>query len=170
MADPNRLEIIAELIDKISAPARRMQKAFDDLSKSTTKNLPEAFKKYQQAVAANEKALASYGKRSEWMRREFNAFQVILRRTSPMVGESTIRLTCARGRGRNEQVSPAATTRGLGARGYQASWSCAPLSDPAGSPSRRRGVCGFLIGRRPSYNFRNDGEVIRDEACSCRFL
>ena len=88
MAD-NRLQMIAELIDKVSPTAKKMEQAFKGLQTAAAKDLPAAFKKYQNAVNANETALKNYGKRHEGVRRELRAFQETILRVSPTVGRLT---------------------------------------------------------------------------------
>lgn len=88
MAD-DRLRLTAELIDRVSGPAKKMQKAFEDMNKSTAKDLPAAFRRYQASVQANEKALEVYGKRTLSVGRELKGFQDIVRRVSPAVGGLT---------------------------------------------------------------------------------
>ena len=85
----NRLQMIAELIDKVSPTAKKMEQAFKGLQNAAAKDLPAAFKKYQTAVNANEVALKNYGKRHEGVRRELRAFQEIVLRVSPAIGRLT---------------------------------------------------------------------------------
>ena len=59
-----------------------MQRAFDDLSKASARDLPSAFKKYSIAVSAQEKSLQHFSKRSEGVRREIKAFQDIVAQTT----------------------------------------------------------------------------------------
>src|ERR1700722_15366034 len=88
MAD-DRLRLTAELVDKVSGPAKRMAASFDALKRASAKELPDAFRKYQRSVEANEKALSVYGRRALSTGRELTAFQNIVRRTSPVVAGLT---------------------------------------------------------------------------------
>jgi hypothetical protein len=54
----DKLRLTSEMIDRVSGPAKRMQKAFEDLGKATARDLPTAFRKYEIAVSHQEKALA----------------------------------------------------------------------------------------------------------------
>jgi hypothetical protein len=85
----NKLQMYAELIDRVSPNAKKMQRAFEDLQRATGKQLPEAFKRYQSAVNQNERALANYGKSVLSTGRELKSFQEMIRRTSPAVAGLT---------------------------------------------------------------------------------
>ena len=87
---PDRIQMIAEMIDKSVGPnAKKIEKALTDLSKVSARDLPVAFKKYQNAVHAQEKALQSFTKGSEGVRREVEAFKKVVERTFPTVSELT---------------------------------------------------------------------------------
>ena len=66
-----------------------MEKAFADLNRAAAKDLPQAFRKYQNAISQNEKSLAAFGKRHEGVRRELRAVQEVILRVSPAVGRLT---------------------------------------------------------------------------------
>jgi hypothetical protein len=99
----------------------------DDRLQITAKTLPEGWKKFKGEVLDVERGIEKYRKRSELVRREFEQFGIILRKTLPAVGEVTESFSALGRGGLRPRMSPVMPTRelhrnGVNRRGLNMRW------------------------------------------------
>ena len=89
MAD-DRLRMTAELINRVSAPLKKMQAEVARFARGS-KALPEPYLQFEKRVIATEKQLAVFGKRigPTGLQKEFAATKELIGRMSPTFGQLT---------------------------------------------------------------------------------